>query len=175
MAAAQRSWHRNYDCNRPATSFAIDDKVLLDTKNLDISHIGSAGKRKFASRFIGPYRIEAVTGPDRYRLVLPDGLRLFPEFRVSLLRRYYSDPNPSRRQRVPAVLVADGPTGHLVQAVTGHRKRKGIHQYKIKWIDSSLSPSWEPLSNLGQVKELIREYLDQLPTTRTTALLKKGL
>ncbi|KAF4033807.1 putative chromo domain-containing protein [Phytophthora infestans] len=139
MAAAQRSWHRTYDRNRPATSFAIDENVLLDTKNLDISHTGSAGKPRFAFRFIGPYRIEAVTGPDRYRLELPDGLRLFPEFHVSLLRRYYSDPDPSRRQRVPAVLVADGSTGHLVQAVTGHRKRKDIQQYKIKWIDSSLS------------------------------------
>ncbi|KAE8888705.1 hypothetical protein PF011_g1890 [Phytophthora fragariae] len=80
MAAAQRSWHRYYDRNRPAVAFAVNDKVLLDTKNLDIAHTGSAGKRKFASRFIGPYRVEAITGTVATVLRYRPAYGYFPNF-----------------------------------------------------------------------------------------------
>ncbi|GMF48236.1 unnamed protein product [Phytophthora fragariaefolia] len=42
MATAQRSWHRYYDRNHPAVAFTVNDKGLLDTKNLVIAHTGSA-------------------------------------------------------------------------------------------------------------------------------------
>lgn len=84
MATAQSLWHRYYDRNRLTISFAVNDKVLLDSNK---SRCRSHGyRRKFAARFIGLYITEAITGPDRYRLKLPESLRLFPESHVSLLR-----------------------------------------------------------------------------------------
>ncbi|KAG6614674.1 reverse transcriptase [Phytophthora cinnamomi] len=175
MARAQQRMSTAFDRNRRHQSFAVGDKVLLDSQNLDLAHIGASGRRKLASRFLGPYTVEAVAGPSRYRLTLPPGLRLFPEFHVSLLKPYVHDDDPSRVNRVPRVIVADGSEGLLVRSITGHRRRKGAQQYRVCWMDSGIKPSWEPLSNLNQVRGLIREYLSSLPSTRTTARLQEGL
>ncbi|ETP00271.1 hypothetical protein F441_22309, partial [Phytophthora nicotianae CJ01A1] len=48
MAAAQLQWHAAYDRNQPQLTFAIGDEVLLDTKNLDLAHMDTDGKRKLA-------------------------------------------------------------------------------------------------------------------------------
>ncbi|DBA02733.1 TPA: hypothetical protein N0F65_010661 [Lagenidium giganteum] len=37
-----------------------------------------------------------------------------------------------RQQRTPKVLLADGSKGDLVNAVIGHRKKKGDTEYKIR-------------------------------------------
>lgn len=86
LAAAQGRWHASYDRNRPPLCFNVGEAVLLTTKNLDLAHLGTDGKRKFAPRFIGPYKITQLTGPDTYELALPPGLRLHPEYHVSRLR-----------------------------------------------------------------------------------------
>ncbi|KAE9284771.1 Transposon Ty3-G Gag-Pol polyprotein [Phytophthora rubi] len=175
IAAAQANWQRNYDKNRPHTTYSVGDDVLLNTRNLELDHVGTDGARKFAARFIGPYRVTSITGPDRYKLDLPPGLRLFPEFHVSMLRPYHHDASASRINRVQPVLTADGAVGHLVAAITKHRRRHGNTQYFVRWQDSTVSPSWEPVQNLSQVIGLIRRYLDTLPKTRATARLREEL
>jgi len=73
MFKAQTVMRENYDRNRSHTTFEVGDEVLLNTSDMDLAHIGTSGKRKFAAPFIGPYPIEAIVGPDRYRLTLPPG------------------------------------------------------------------------------------------------------
>ncbi|GMF46858.1 unnamed protein product [Phytophthora fragariaefolia] len=71
MAADQDRWHSSYDRNRPHVAFVVGDSVLLNTKDLDLAHLGTDGKRKFAPRFIGPYKIMELTGPDTYKRATP--------------------------------------------------------------------------------------------------------
>ncbi|GMF48637.1 unnamed protein product [Phytophthora fragariaefolia] len=54
MARAQQRMSTAFDRNRRHQSFAVGDKVLLDSQNLDLAHIGASGRRKLASRFLGP-------------------------------------------------------------------------------------------------------------------------
>ncbi|KAG4057724.1 hypothetical protein PC123_g7279 [Phytophthora cactorum] len=53
------------------------------------------------------------------------------------------------------VLTAPDSIGHLVASITKHRKLKGQTEYFVRWQDSTIDPSWEPLSNLSQVTGLI--------------------
>ncbi|OWZ03691.1 Retrotransposon protein, Ty3-gypsy subclass [Phytophthora megakarya] len=96
LATAQGWMKHYYDRNRPDIPITVGDQVLLDTTHLDLAHIGAQGRRKFAARFIGPYKVVAVTTPDTYKLALPPGIRLHDEFHVSYLRRYIEDTNPNR-------------------------------------------------------------------------------
>ena len=107
MVKAQVVMSEYYNKNRPHVKFNVGDEVLLNTSNLDLAHIGTTGKRKFAAPFIDPYPIEAIVGTDRYRLKLPPGLRLHPEFAISKLKRYVHDSNPSRQNRLPALITAN--------------------------------------------------------------------
>ncbi|GMF23320.1 unnamed protein product [Phytophthora fragariaefolia] len=171
IVAAQLSWHASYDRNRPHGEFSIGDSILLDTKHLDLAHLGTYGTRKLSARYIGPYSIVSTTGPDTFKLDLPPGLRFHPEFHVSRLRRYQRDGQAARIIRVPPVLFADGSEGHLVKANIGLRTRHGTPQFLVRWLDTTLPSSWEPLTNLGQITDLIRHYLDTLQPTRAIARL----
>ncbi|KAG3113227.1 hypothetical protein PI125_g7523 [Phytophthora idaei] len=57
MAAAQQRWHAACDQNRRHVCFNVGESVLLNTKGLDLAHLGTDGKQNFASRFIGPNKI----------------------------------------------------------------------------------------------------------------------
>ncbi|KAG3010938.1 hypothetical protein PC120_g14748 [Phytophthora cactorum] len=140
IAATQVNRQRNYDKNRTHITYKVGDEVLLNTRNLNLDHLGTDGTRKFAARFIGPYRVLAITGPDRYKLELPPGLRLFPEFHVSMLRPYHLDPSPSRINRVQPLLTADGSIGHHVAAVLKHRT---VHSQVDTLGTSRVHTSWQ--------------------------------
>ena len=65
-------------------SFAVGDKVLLSTRNLNLT-----GSRKFKGKFVGPFVVQQRIGEVAYRLDLSsrDALRnVHTVFHVSLLR-----------------------------------------------------------------------------------------
>ncbi|KAF4130959.1 putative integrase p49 (IN) [CHAIN 6] [Phytophthora infestans] len=45
IAAAQTNWQKNHDKNRPHATYKVGDDVLLNTRNLDIDHLGTDGAR----------------------------------------------------------------------------------------------------------------------------------
>ncbi|KAJ0403285.1 hypothetical protein P43SY_007589 [Pythium insidiosum] len=157
LAKAQASMKHFYDRNRPDVQFAIGDSVPLDTLNIDLAHVGSKGRRKFAARFIGPYRILERTTPDTYRISLPAGVRLQDEFHVSYLRAYHEDTNPRRLNNVPRLLTRDGTEGNQIRAIVGRRVRHGTTYYKVQWYGRDEADSWEPEANLQQAIGLIEQ------------------
>ena len=65
-------------------SFAVGDKVLLSTRNLNLT-----GSRKFKKKFVGPFVVQQRIGEVAYRLDLSSRTALrnvHPVFHVSLLR-----------------------------------------------------------------------------------------
>ena len=65
-------------------SFAVGDKVLLSTCNLNLT-----GSRKFKEKFIGPFVVQQRIGEVAYKLDLASRAALrnvHPVFHVSLLR-----------------------------------------------------------------------------------------
>ena len=64
--------------------FAVGDKVLLSTRNLNLT-----GLRKFKDKFVGPFVVQQRIGEVAYKLDLLSRAALrsvHPVFHVSLLR-----------------------------------------------------------------------------------------
>ncbi|TDH66162.1 uncharacterized protein CCR75_002742 [Bremia lactucae] len=100
--------------------------ILLDTLNLDLTHIGAKGRRKCAARFIGPYKNNQRTTPDTYQISLLPGVRLHNEFHVANLQPSAKDTNDKRLNNVPRLITCDGTEGNQVRAIVGYRTRYGI-------------------------------------------------
>ncbi|GMF28449.1 unnamed protein product [Phytophthora fragariaefolia] len=165
LEQANASMKHFYDMNRPDVRFSIGDEVLLDTLHLDLAHIGTAGRRKFAARFIGSYKILTSTTPNTYRTSLSPGIRLHDEFHVSYLRRYHEDSYPHRLNDVPRLITRDGTVGQQIRAIVDQRDHQGELQYKVRWYGRDERDSWEPATNLTQAAGLIAELLASAPVS----------
>ncbi|CAI7907852.1 unnamed protein product, partial [Closterium sp. NIES-53] len=120
--------------SRREVSFAVGDRVLLDSCNLRLPH-----DCKLRPRFIGPFVIERSLGQVAYRLRLPAHFRMHPSFHMSLLRPY-TDPNPtfSGRDRNPmAVAVDTDEPDYHIQRILRHRRRlqRGVSfiDFLVRW------------------------------------------
>jgi hypothetical protein len=162
---SQARMKKYYDRNRPTQVFEVGDKVMLSAKNLDVEHLGviAGGNRKFAPLWVGPYPILKLTTPDTYKLQLPIGLRLHPEFHTSLLKKYCPDSNPLRLNKPNEGMVSTGgqEDSYLIEKVVGHRKIGQRILYRIKWLGYPTDENtWEELSRIRKpASGLIDEYL----------------
>ena len=93
ILAAQAAYADAANAKRRDLQLQVGQAVLLNSKNLPVS--GTLNyKRKFLSRFIGPFNILKKVGPVAYQLDLQKALNVHDVFHVSLLKPYYE--NPSR-------------------------------------------------------------------------------
>lgn len=165
LEKAQRRMKEYYDRNRPTLELQIGDQVLLATKNLAVEHLGiaKAATRKLGPVWIGPYRVLQQTSTDTYRIQLPNGLRLHPEFHTSLLKRYHKDDNENRLNTPNEGMIAAGgiEDAYLVEKIVSHRIHKTEKELLVKWLGyPSAQNTWESLESLRQpASDLIEEYL----------------
>ncbi|CAI7760197.1 unnamed protein product [Closterium sp. NIES-54] len=105
LTTMQNSQKQYADRQRRDHSVAVGDQVLLDTRNLNLSHLPS----KLRPRFCGPFLVEAQVTPVTFRLRLPDTWKLHNAFHVQLLKPY-KDPNQQFQGRrlppPPLILTA---------------------------------------------------------------------
>ncbi|CAI7751472.1 unnamed protein product [Closterium sp. NIES-54] len=152
--------------SRREVSFAVGDRVLLDSCNLRLPH-----DCKLRPRFIGPFVIERSLGQVAYRLRLPAHFRMHPSFHMSLLRPY-TDPNPtfSGRDRNPmAVAVDTDEPDYHIQRILRHRRRlqRGVSfiDFLVRWhgydaVDDNRVPS----SSLSPDNACLQAYLQSAGT-----------
>ncbi|CAI7815074.1 unnamed protein product [Closterium sp. NIES-54] len=88
LTTMQTSQKQYADRQRRDHSVVVGDQVLLDTRNLNLSHLPS----KLRPRFCGPFLVEAQVTPVTLRLRLPDTWKLHNAFHVQLLKPH-KDPN----------------------------------------------------------------------------------
>jgi hypothetical protein len=104
MQAAQERQKAYANRGRRDVKFATGDAVMLSTTNVKFK---ATGKAKFMPRFMGPFIITEVYGPqDRdgnvvqvtaCKVKLPDLMKIHPVFHVSLLKHFKSDGEPVPR------------------------------------------------------------------------------
>jgi hypothetical protein len=74
-----------YDAHKKKISFAIEDKILINVKNLRVRK----PYKKLTDRYIGPFKMSKSIGPNAYELELPKTYeRLYRTFSISLLKPY---------------------------------------------------------------------------------------
>ena len=167
LKQAQSRVSKYYNRNRPVQLFEVGDKVMLSAKNLDIQHLGVslAGTAKLGPLWIGPYIVLTKTSIDTYRLQLPIGLKLHPEFHTSLLKPYIQDSDRQRMNKPnEGMLGAGGVTeAFLIDDIIGHKKMKKKIYYHVKWLGFPTEyDTWEEHANIYKpASGLINNYLER--------------
>jgi hypothetical protein len=168
LSKAQARMQKYYNQNRPVQEFEIGDEVFVSAKNLDIAHLGIArtSTKKFGPLWIGPYPVLKKTSQDTYKLQLPLGLRLHPEFHTSLLKPHHKDHSTSRVNKPNEGMMVAGDEsgdGYLIEDVVGHKKVGRTIMYRVKWSGyPSEFNTWEPLENIVKpAAGLISNYLEK--------------
>jgi hypothetical protein len=157
LKSAQDRQKAYADRSRLPHSFQAEQRVLLSSKNLRFP----TGVRKLHPRFIGPFRIVEMVGPNAARLDLPQAYsRVHPVFHVSLLHTYRDGPGALKPPPVPTVI--EGETFYQVENILAMRERsrgrKKFREFLIKWVgyDDSHN-SWEPEDNVTE--HAVNDYL----------------
>ncbi|CAI7775847.1 unnamed protein product [Closterium sp. NIES-53] len=155
----QTSQKQYADRQRRDHSVAVGDQVLLDTRNLNLSHLPS----KLRPRFCGPFLVEAHVTPVTFRLRLPDTWKLHNAFHVQLLKPY-KDPNQQFQGRQlpppPPVLIQDEPE-YEVECVLTHRRRGGkTLEFLLRWKGyEPTEDSWVVEADMGNARRALKDYL----------------
>ena len=148
--------------------FRVGDLVLLSSAHITLASQSTRPSKKLQHRYIGPYHIAQVISPVAYKLNLPANMRVHPVFHVSLLKPYTSpnviDNRPPAPEPPPAITVDDH-VEYEVEKILDKRKYRGHTQYLVKWAGyPDYDATWEPLRNLKNVQDLIKEFESGGPT-----------
>ncbi|GJP39060.1 hypothetical protein CLOM_g23451 [Closterium sp. NIES-68] len=155
----QQQQKRQADRHRNDHTITVGDQVLLDTRNLDISHLPS----KLRPRFCGPFLVEAQVTPVTFRLRLPATWKIHNAFHVQLLKPY-RDPNTifvGRQPPPPPPVLVQNEPEYEVESVLAHRRRRnGTVELLIRWKGYDPSEdSWVPESDMGNARRPLHDYL----------------
>ena len=97
-------------------------------------------------------------GASAYRLVLPASWKIHPVFNETLLQPFQGDPTKIR----PLPELKEGGKFYEVDKVLTKWKCHGKVQYLVSWVGYLLEENtWELLSNLGDAKEAIAEFVQE--------------
>ena len=101
----------------PLRSFAPEDKVWLDARNLHIR----TPSRKLSNRRIGPYVINVQLSPVTYRLHLPESMKIHDVFHVDLLTPYHETDAYGLPPPQPPAILVDGQEEYKVESIINDR------------------------------------------------------
>ena len=160
---AQQRQAKYADQHRRDVTFKVGDSVLLSTDHLKM--VG-ADKRtpKFASKYIGPFKIKRVANANAYELDLPVQMRINPVLNISRLK-VYRDPSsfPSRPSTVnrppPEITLEDGTEQYEVESILARRGTGARSQYLVKWLGYPVwEATWEKSSSLTEAQDAVQDF-----------------
>ena len=139
-----------------APSYAVGDCVWLSTDNLRLPH----ASRMLSERWLGPYAITKLVGTNAVELRLPCSMCIHLVMNISRVKpccdclpgQPVSAPGPSN-------VTEDRDEEYEVEFVVDSWY-KGKHlEYLVHWKGwSDTDRTWEPLSNLGNAADAVRDF-----------------
>lgn len=165
--AAQARQKRLADRHRRELQLKAGDKVLLATENLRLR----SGTHKLTARYIGPFRVLEMKGPNAATLELPPLLgALHPTVNISRLKLYRDAdrerfPDRPRRLHAPPAVDADtnGESSYEVEAVTAQRGPRTRRELLVRW--KGYGPEhdeWRPRAELVESAPVVVAEFDVL-------------
>jgi hypothetical protein len=115
-----------YDAYRKEISFAIEDKVLINVKNLRVRKLC----KKLTDRYVRPFKVSKFISLNAYELELPETYgKFYRTFPVSLLEPYSrrKDEEPFRP------IDLDKENRFQVESIRKERGSKENLQFLVKW------------------------------------------
>ncbi len=147
--------------------YAKGQKVLLDTRNLNLK---TPGSRKLMARWAGPFKITEKIGSHAYRLDLEGTLKIHNVFHVSLIKPYKEG---GRRQPPPPPVMVEDSLEFEVDEILAHRdvrfgptSRKFKREYLVSF--TGYGPEynlWLGESECENCPERIQRYWEENPPT----------
>jgi transposase InsO family protein len=163
LELAQQRMKSQADKHRSiAPEYKIGDQVWLSTANLKLQR----ESRKLTERWLGPYAIVKLVGPNAVELKLPRGMRIHPVVNISRVKPY--------RERLPGqpivkpggVLVTeDGQQEYVVEKIIDSRLKQGKIEFLVHWEGyEDVDRTWEPEGNLSNAPEKVKEFYAHTPS-----------
>lgn len=157
MSAAQDCMKRNADRHRSeAPEYAIGDKVWLSTSNLRLTR----ASQKLTERWLGPYEITELMGPNAVKLRLPSSMRIHPVVNVSRLKPYKDRlPGQSTFRPGPVLVTEDRDDEYEVDYIVDSRYKGRCLEFLVHWKGyDETDQTWEPKANLTHAKDAISDF-----------------
>ena len=136
--------------------YTIGQQVWLATKNLQLT----CASRKLTERWLGPYTIIGLAGPNAIKLKLLRSLQIHPVVNVSQVKPYLG-PMEGQNPYCPRPVHVTKDRGNeweVDHIVDSHLKNKKL-EYLVHWrgYDNS-DRTWESKSNLRNAKDTICDF-----------------
>jgi hypothetical protein len=162
LKAQQRQSHYA-DQHRRDVTFKVGDRVLLSTEHLKM--MGDRRTPKFTFKFIGPFTIKRVVGPNAYELDLPERMEIHPVLNISRLKPYRDGfqshphrPQPHHRP-APELIREDGAEVFEVERIIASRGRGVRTEYLVEWKGyPPWEATWVKQRDLGEAREAMAEF-----------------
>ena len=157
LVGAQHRQKAYADQRRKAIQFKIGQYVKLSTINLASR---AKGTPKLHPKFIGPFQVIELIGPQACKLLLPEEMRIHNVFHVSLLQAWHSPPSGPPPAQVLLIkddeqFEVDSILDHQDEGSGKRRKRS----YLVSWKGYSIeNATWEPEAHLKNASESIQKY-----------------
>ena len=152
----------NKSCSA-APKYTIGQQVWLSTENLCLT----CASHKLSKRWLSPYTIVSLAGPNAIELKLPKSMQIHPVVNVSRVKLYCDrlEGQPSH-QLGPVMVTKDRDNEWEVdQIINSHYKNKKL-EFLIHWKGyDNMDCTWEPKANLSNAKEALNDFYHANPLT----------
>ena len=167
MEAAQRRMKEQADRHRTdPPPYTVDQLVWLSTENLRLTR----ASRKLSERWLGPYKITRLVGPNAVELRLPRSMRIHPVVNVSRIKPYRErlEGQPVSRPG-PVSVTEDRDNEWEVDFIVDSRYKNRQLEYLVHWkgYDDS-DRTWEPRNHLSHAQDVVRDFHRLHPTALRT-------
>ena len=145
----------NKSCSA-APKYTVSQQVWLSTENLRLTH----ASHKLSERWLGPYTIIGLAGPNAVELKLPKLMQIHPVVNVSSVKPYCDrlEGQPSHRLGPVNITEDRDNEWEVDRIIDSHYKNKKL-EFLVHWKGyNDTDRTWEPNSNLGNAKEALNDF-----------------
>ena len=157
MKQAQDRIKVNADESRlAAPEYTIGQQVWLSTENLRLTRASC----KLSERWLGPYTIISLAGPNAVELKLPKSMQIHPVVNVSRVKPYRDrlEGQPTH-QLGPINVTEDRDNEWEVDRIIDSRYKNKKLEFLVHWKGyDDMDHTWEPRSNLRNAKEALTDF-----------------
>ena len=163
---AQQRQAKYADQHRRDVTFVVGDSVLLSTVTDHLRMVGDDKRTpKFASKYIGPFKVKRVAHANAYELDLPASLQIYPVLNISRLKQYTDGtlrfPHRARIDHRPPAesQLEDGAAQFEVESILAKRGDGSSARYLVKWLGyPDYESTWEPASSLRSARDAVTAF-----------------
>ena len=144
--------------------FKVGNKAWLRTTNLT----STRPNKSLDYKCLGPFEILEQVNDVSFKLKLPPSMKIHDVFHVSYLEPHVTNTVQGRETVPPLPVVIKSNDGHehteyVVEKILVKRIRRKRPQYLVHWHGYNIEDrTWEPLENLENAKEMVRQFEQSL-------------